>query len=348
MVPRYASRLPYLGAAVHREQTRYSAVTGSDLNFGRAFWTPPMSPRQAYRLEEKQIQRRFGLPGLVSLTDHDDIRAGSLLRILDRFGHVPVSTEWTVPFGPTFFHLGIHNLPVEQATGIMWELARCTANPAAGHLKSLLQLLNQFRDVLVVLNHPLWDEKGIGCESHRETLMFFLNQYGHNFHALELNGLRSWSENQQVIRLARQVDLPVVAGGDRHGCEANALLNLSCSPTMAGFVEEVRFAKRSHIVFMPQYREPLRLRILLTMMDVLADYPENADGRRLWSDRIFYRDQPAGTTIPLTAIWKDGGPALLRRFVAGVRLLRWPGVRSALRLACHERSIALPEGEASL
>ena len=130
MIPRYAAKVPCLGHNLRCEQSKYRSKRGFDLDFGRAFWTPPFSPRQAYRLEEKQIQRRFGLPAVVSLTDHDDVRAGSLLRILDRFGQVPVSTEWTVPFGPTFFHLGLHNLPAEQASGIMWELARFTANPA--------------------------------------------------------------------------------------------------------------------------------------------------------------------------------------------------------------------------
>src|ERR1700694_5780004 len=32
--------------------------------------------------------------------------------------HIPVSLEWTVPFGATSFHLGVHNLP--SATGTEW------------------------------------------------------------------------------------------------------------------------------------------------------------------------------------------------------------------------------------
>ena len=212
----------------------------------------------------------------------------------------------------------------------------------------MLEILNQFRDVLVTLNHPLWDEKGIGFESHKKALLSFLSEHGRHIHALELNGLRSWNENRQVVALGRQVGLPLVSGGDRHGREPNALLNLSAAATIEGFVDEVRLEKRSHVVFMPQYREPLRFRVLLTMMDAVADYPENAEGRRLWSDRVFYRDGPAGATVPLTAIWKNGGPALLRHFITGMRLLRWPGVRSALRVAFKNRSIALPDGEASL
>ena len=51
-------------------------------NFGNGFWTPPLPPRQAYRLEEKQIHSFFDLPAIVSLTDHDNIRASLLLRVI--------------------------------------------------------------------------------------------------------------------------------------------------------------------------------------------------------------------------------------------------------------------------
>ena len=41
---------------------------------------------------------------------------------------------------------------------------------------------------------------------------------GECIHAVELGGLRSWDENQRALDFASQVGLPVVAGGDRHGC----------------------------------------------------------------------------------------------------------------------------------
>ena len=53
---------------------------------------------------------------LVSITDHDDIQAPMLLRTVASARHIPVSVEWTTPFGKDqAFHLGIHNLP--SATG---------------------------------------------------------------------------------------------------------------------------------------------------------------------------------------------------------------------------------------
>jgi hypothetical protein len=61
------------------------------------FGTPPLSPQQAYRLEQQQIETHLQLPSLLSLRDHDDIRAGAHLRVLNRFRHAPIGTEWTFP-----------------------------------------------------------------------------------------------------------------------------------------------------------------------------------------------------------------------------------------------------------
>ena len=110
MVPRYTGKLPYLGAAIRRQEAEYSRLQPRAFNWADALWTPPLSPRQAYRLEEKQVQRRFKLPALVSLTDHDDIRAASMLHVMERFRKAPVSNEWTISYRGTFFHLGVHSL----------------------------------------------------------------------------------------------------------------------------------------------------------------------------------------------------------------------------------------------
>lgn len=347
MVPRYTGSVPYLGAAIRRQEAEYSAKKGQDFDFGKAFWTPPLAPRQAYRLEEKQIHRRFELPALVSLTDHDDLRAAGLLRVLDRFREAPVSVEWTVPFGPTFFHLGIHNIPAEEARALELELAACTACPEPARIKQQLEKLNACADLLVVLNHPLWDEKGIGVPLHRNSLAELLKVFGPFIHALELNGLRSWHENREVMHLARAADYPVVSGGDRHGCEPNAILNLSRAVTFAGFVEEVRRERRSHVMFMPQYAEPLKLRVLQTMVDVVRHYPENIPGRRSWSERVFFREE-GKSPVPLSVIWPDGGPSIVRQFIRAMQVLEWRGVRSALRVALGSRSPSWSDSEVSL
>ena len=73
MVPQYTAKVPYLGEAIRHQELEYHRKKRKRFSFGDAFWTPPLAPRQAYRLEEKQIQRKFKLPALISLTDHDDI-----------------------------------------------------------------------------------------------------------------------------------------------------------------------------------------------------------------------------------------------------------------------------------
>src|SRR6185312_11724317 len=170
--------------------------------------------------------------------------------------------------GPTFFHVGLHNLPVASASGIMAELQAFTARPNENALPAILARLNDIQDLLIVLNHPLWDEKGIGVPEHSQVLGHLLERHGGSFHALEVNGLRSSKENQRVLWVGRQVDLPVVAGGDRHGLEPNSILNLSASADLREFIHEVRYRRRSHVVFMPQYHEPLKMRVLQTMVDI--------------------------------------------------------------------------------
>jgi hypothetical protein len=338
MVPRYTAKVPYVGQAIRKQYQ-------GNFSFDDAFWTPPLAPRQAYRLEEKQIQRKFKLPALVSLTDHDDIRAGAQLHVIDRFKNVPISTEWTIPFRETFFHLGVHNMPAGESANLLSRLTEFTRNPAAEFLRGLLEMLHSYPDALLVLNHPLWDEKGIGGERHAGVLQSLLTGYGSFFHALELNGLRSWDENKKVIALGRELNLPVVSGGDRHGREPNAILNLSRAATFPEFVQEIRGGRSSHVVFMPQYREPLKMRVLQTMVDVVREYPENFAGRRSWGDRVFYRDPQTQVTTPLARLWKDGGPGIVKQFISAMRLVEWRPFRSALKMALQDRS-AWPDQEA--
>jgi hypothetical protein len=132
-------------------------------------WTPPLAPDEAYRLEARQIAN-LGLQPIVSLTDHDDIESGLALRRTPVAPAAPVSFEWTVPFGPTFFHLGVHNLPPRKPAPVFADLHDYTARPEPARLPELLEMLHAHEDLLIVLNHPLWDEADIGAPAHRQTL----------------------------------------------------------------------------------------------------------------------------------------------------------------------------------
>src|SRR5208283_547813 len=149
---------------------------------------------------------------------------------------VPVSVEWTVPFGGTFFHLGVHNLPVENARAIMTELAAFTEQKSNVPLAEIFRTLVANRDTLIVFNHPHWDENRIGEEAHRAAARQFSATYKQYLHAFELNGLRPWSENRTVVDLARHFGKPVISGGDRHALEPNTILNLSNATSFSEFV----------------------------------------------------------------------------------------------------------------
>ena len=109
-------------------ERRCKRLTGIDPDYARSYWTPPLTPSLAFDLERRQIEEKLQIR-LVSLTDHDDINAPMLLRTVAASRQIPVSVEWTVPFGATAFHLGIHNLPSAMGAEWMRALAELTAMP---------------------------------------------------------------------------------------------------------------------------------------------------------------------------------------------------------------------------
>ena len=64
------------------------------------------------------------------LTDHDNIKAPMLLRTVPSARQIPVSVEWSAPYGVQSFHLGIHNLPSAKAAEWMATLAELHRNPS--------------------------------------------------------------------------------------------------------------------------------------------------------------------------------------------------------------------------
>jgi hypothetical protein len=329
-LPGYISKIPVASYIIEREVGRLHLYGGRVIDFRRMYWTPPLSPREALDLEQQQVEQLLGLRALVSLSDHDNIEAGLHLRMLERTSHVPVSVEWSVPYEQTVFHFGVHNLPIARAHVWMEELARFTAHPRPERLRQLLHELNAEPSVLLVLNHPYWDAESVGPEQHRDSLAIFLQKYGHLLHALELNGLRSRAENQQILKLSETCDLPVVSGGDRHGCEPNAVLKLTAAATFADFVDEIRCERRSHVVLMPQYFEPLRHRLLEGAWHALSDAPGEF-GRRHWMTRVFIPGAD-GSPRPLSDFMGTRFQRVIDKFRWVMGFLVSPQIRSAMRL----------------
>ena len=328
---------PILQPIMRWAEDRSAEKTGIRPQYAKSYWTPPLTPALAFDLEEKQIENSLQLPGMVSISDHDDINAPMLLRALPSARHIPVSLEWTVPFGRTAFHLGIHNLP--SADGAAWQqrMEQFTALPVESRdprlLTEILAELDDSPGVLLIFNHPLWDLYRVGANRHEVCVNEFLAVNGQYIHALELNGLRTWKENAAVTVLAGKWNQIVISGGDRHGIEPNANVNLTHATTFTEFVYEVRRERKSHTLFMPQYREPWKHRILQGTLDAIRDYPHFPEGSRTWDERVYHPDSN-GVVQPLSTLWKDDKvPRVVTAAMTIVRMMEARPVARGLRYA---------------
>ena len=330
---RAANHSWFLRTLLREAERRYRVSTGADLDLARGWWTPPLAPLDAYTVESDQI-KGLGLSPLVSLTDHDNIEAPTSLQAVDATRKIPVSIEWTVPIRNTFFHLGVHNLPPHRARSIVNRMQQFTGKPNAADLKEILATLHANAGTLVVLNHPLWDEKGVGADAHRRALLDLLGQGGAHIHAMELNGLRPWNENRQAILLGRTWSKPIVSGGDRHAVEPNATLNLTNTVDFAEFVAQVR-SGHSDVLVGSRYREAHTARIIQNVVDVLGVYENHGLGWREWPDRVFYTLDD-GKVKSLSQIWGVRLPAPVAVLSGCLRLAGRAPLRRALRTAAWQ------------
>jgi len=332
-LPRYLHHVPGISQIVRR----YEAGTPQAVDFSRAYWTPPLTPASSLRLEQKQIAK-LSLRPIVSITDHDNIEAGMALQVTTDSREVPVSVEWTVPFHRSILHLGIHNLPPATARSWMSAMSAYTAAPRESLLPGILSELARVPEILIVLNHPFWLEEGVDPSDHRQALDRVLRECLAWLHAFELNGTRRWMENAAVLELAHVHSHPVISGGDRHACEPAACLNLTDARSFAEFVSEIR-SGHSSVLFMRQYREPMPIRVLEACWDILRPYPEYP-GRARWTDRIFYRGED-GTPQPLSIVWRERVPLVVRPATGIVQFLAAPSIRMALRFLLSRQAEVL-------
>lgn len=309
---------------MQRLERRSEVNHGVRVDYGLSYWTPPMPPKLAFDLESGQIEK-LGLASMVSLSDHDNINAPLMLRSLIGERYSPISVEWTVPWGAQAFHLGVHNLPPAAASEWMQILAAYTEHPSDRQLKEILAALHALPEVLVVFNHPIWDLYRVGDQTHRFTVNEFLRENRAWIHAIELNALRNWEENREALRLAEAWDMLLISGGDRHGVEPNAGINLTNACSFEEFVGEIRNDRRSVVLFLPQYAHPWKHRILRSAVDVVRHYPQFPPGSQKWDERVYHPDRN-GLPQPLSALWPDGtapwpirwGIAVLQMMGSGV------------------------------
>ena len=333
---------PLLSRLERKSQTEH----GLRVDYAAAYWTPPLTPKLAFDLETRQVEK-LDLAPMVSITDHDNINAPMLLRSVPSARQIPVSVEWSVPYGGVqSFHLGVHNLPSARATEWMQTLRDFTARPDSSRLAEIMAALHGEPNVLVIFNHPMWDLYTVGQDRHNFLVNEFLLKYGVWLHALELNGLRDWDENRAVKRLAEKWNMLLISGGDRHGVEPNANINLSNASSFTEFVHEIRRERMSNVLFLPQYAEPWKHRILQSTVDIVRNYPDFPPGSRTWDERVYHPDAN-GTDRPLVELWPNGtAPLPLRWGIAMVRMLGRGPVSGGLRIAWSDaQQLRLALGE---
>ncbi len=314
-----------------RAQEGAVSKRGLQIDFARGYWTPPLCPRSAYEVEKDQIEKKLGMNALVSLSDHDCIDAALLLRVVPAMHETPVSLEWTVPFQTSKFHIGVHNLPAARARKWMDELKACTEESGTGRVCDLLRTLHAIPEVLLVFNHPMWNLYSNSVAEFAQNLEDFLALNNGQLHAFELNGLRRWEENQRVAQLAARWQQILISGGDRHGCEPNANLNLTNANSFAEWVQELRRERKSQLLFMPQYDYSLVARCYQTFLDAIGDYPDHSDGAPRWDQRTYHPGRD-GSVQPLSSLWSRI-PGFLQAILNFARLAENTHLLNRLRIS---------------
>lgn len=333
-VPFYAEKFPIISYFWKKERDKYLEKEGKGIDFSTAYWSPPLTAQQVYNIEKKQINDA-GLESVVSLSDHDSIDANLQVNERVENGQAPISLEWTVPFEYGFFHVGVHNLPKARAVELTKTLLDYTfveENHGNENLHQMFSMLNEIPEVLVILNHPLWDIEMVGKEKHAHLLKNFIKEFGRWIHAFEINGFRSWSENKAVIEMAEALNFPIVTGGDRHGCKPNTVINLTNAETFSEFAEEIRVDRRSEVVLMPEYRHPLHSRQMQSFSEILKLYPEFPVGRQKWFDRVYFDIGDGHGLRQLSVHWKRGGPTWLRWAIWTLGVMGSPKMRPLFSL----------------
>lgn len=335
-VPHYAEKLPIISTFWRKERDKYLEKEGKGIDFSTAYWSPPLTAQGVYDIEKDQINSA-GLEAIVSITDHDSIDGTLDVNARAEASRAPISLEWTVPFDYGFFHVGVHNLPKERAVELTKALLDVTfieENHSDQKLTEAFAMLNELPEVLVILNHPLWDIEIVGKERHEALLKEFIKRHGRWIHAFEINGFRSWSENKAVIEMAEALGIPIATGGDRHGCKPNTVINLTNADTFEEFVSEIRVGKRSEVVLMPEYERPLHSRQLQSFSEILSHYPDFAEGRQRWFDRVFFDTGDGNGIRNLSSHgWKLGGPKWLRAAIWTLGFLGSEKMRPFFRIA---------------
>src|ERR1039458_7680790 len=73
------NQYPMIRPLLSQLENRSEQMHGVKVNYAESYWTPPMTPKLAFDLETRQIEK-LDIAPMVSISDPDNIKAPMLLR----------------------------------------------------------------------------------------------------------------------------------------------------------------------------------------------------------------------------------------------------------------------------
>ena len=290
-------------------QRSFGLAQEQNLSYADLKYHPPFAPAELYRMELAGV-RRLGINRMVfAITDHDEFAGGlDLLHGCD--GHrasIALGEELSVRFQDHVFHLGITGL---QEAGITGVHNRLQSAAREGRFDDLFESLRAL-GCLVVLNHPLLPWSGQSLQ--QIPILDLLARFGGAIHALEYTGMRSRAENDEVLKLARQVGKPLVGGGDSHLLAASSILCASAqAKDSSDFIDEIKSGRAIPLV-KRDYHAPLGWKMFLRVLSFIAQYRKIA----------YYRGKPVESIIGRDWILLDPIGIAARAFLRVTSTLGW-------------------------
>ena len=253
----------------HVLQRAFGLAPGSDLDYAEVYYRPPLTVEDVLRTEPAGVAP-LGFDGVhLGITDHDEV-AGSVELLRKHPANAPrnaLGEELSFRFRDYLFHMGVTDLPESSVAETHASLQ------AAARMERLDDLFEILRasGCLVVLNHPLVPWGKDNDPRRKIPVEELLRRYGWAIHALEYNGMRSREENDRVLELAKQVNKPVIGGGDSHLLLASSVLSVTHARSFRDFAAEVKEGRAVPLVT-PAYFAPLRWKIFLRVLYFIAHY----------------------------------------------------------------------------
>jgi hypothetical protein len=120
------------------------------------------------------------------------------------------------------------------------------------------------------------------------------------------------------------------------------MINVSNAATFSEFVGEIRDG-HSEIVIAPEYSIPLPSRQLASIAQILGNYQHFPDGRKLWSERVYFDGTDGDGLKTLAEHWNGREPLWTRIALRALAVLSHPLMRPVIGFAVGDTDIGRDE-----